>query len=91
MKQDSGGDNTAGHVQSFLDCMRTREKPTADLETVGHPSSALCHLGNAAWRAGRSLKFDPETYTFTNDKEANQYLTRPHYREPWSLPEINQI
>jgi len=86
--EEAGGDATVAHAENFLACMRTREKPAADLETVGHPSSLLCHLGNAAWRAGRSLRFDPETYTFRGDEEANRFLTRPEYREPWVLPKI---
>ena len=88
VKQMSAGYNDVGHAQNFLDCMRSRNKPNADLETVGHPSSLLCHLGNAAWRAGRTLRFDPATYTFTGDADANQYLTRPEYRQPWVLPKI---
>jgi len=88
VKEMSAGYNDVGHAQNFLDCMRTRKKPTADLETIGHPSSLLCHLGNAAWRTGRTLHFDPATYTFTGDADANQYLTRPEYRAPWVLPKI---
>jgi predicted dehydrogenase len=83
--------NDVDHVQNFLECMRTRAKPAADLETVGHPSSVLCHLGNAAWRAGRTLHFDQSTYTFTGDPDANQYLTRPEYRKPWVLPKISDV
>ena len=67
-----------------------RGKPTADLETVGHPSSLLCHLGNAAWRSGRTLRFDPATYTFTGDADANQFLTRAEYRKPWLLPKLSE-
>jgi len=89
--EEDGGDATVAHVENFLACMRTRERPAADLETVGHPSSLLCHLGNAAWRAGRSLCFDPETYTFGGDEEANQFLTRPEYRKPWGLPKIAEL
>lgn len=87
----SGSYNDAGHAQNFIDCMHSRERPAADLETVGHPSSVLCHLGNAAWRAGRSLRFDRETYSFVGDAEANQYLTRPEYRAPWRLPKIDEV
>ncbi len=89
--EDSGGDDTQKHVQNFLDCCRNREKPTADLETVGHPSSVLCHLGNAAWRAGNSLNFDPQNYSFSNDEEANQFRTRAEYRKPWTLPKLSEI
>jgi predicted dehydrogenase len=97
---DADGNGVAGetaaletdpHVRDFLECVRTRNRPAADLETVGHVSSALWHLGNAAWRAGRSLRFDPDSYTFTGDAEANRYLTRPEYRAPWLLPTVDEV
>jgi predicted dehydrogenase len=91
VSEATGSDNTAGHVRNFLDCLRSRAKPNADLETVGHPSSLLCHLGNAAWRAGRTLRFDAETYTFRDDPDANRLLTRPAYRPPWVLPNIEAL
>lgn len=94
--QDSARYNDVGHAQNFIDCMRTRDKPTADLETIGHPSSVLCHLGNIAWRTGRTVQFNPETYTFLGDDNgldhaANQYMTRAEYRPPWTLPAISQL
>ena len=55
VKQVLGGSNDEAHVRNFLDCLRSRARPAADLETVGHASSLLCHLGNAAWRAGRTF------------------------------------
>ena len=82
-----GSNHEADHVQNFLDCVKSRRKPNADLETVGHPSSVLCHAGNIAWRVGRTVKLDPETETF-DDREANELLTRPEYRKPWLLPEV---
>jgi hypothetical protein len=92
IKEEAGAyDNDVAHARNFLDCIRSRQRPRADLETVGHPSSLLCHLGNAAWRAGRTLKFDAETYTFTGDSDANQYLTRAEYRKPWQLPKIAEL
>ena len=91
VKEEKGGAGDLTHVRNFLDCMRSRGKPAADLETIGHPSSLLCHLGNAAWRAGRTLRFDSATYTFTGDADANQYLTRPEYRKPWVLPKVSDV
>ena len=41
---------------------------------------------NAAWRAGSTLHFDPATYTFPQEPEANQFLTRAEYRKPWVYP-----
>jgi len=89
--EDSGGYNLAGHAQNFIDCMHSRNRPAADLETVGSVSSMLCHLGNAAWRAGRTLRFDAENYRFIGDDDANRYLTRPEYRAPWKLPSPDQV
>ena len=81
------GDATP-HVRNFLDCVKSRQKPNSDLETVGHPASLLCHTGNIAWRVGRTLNIDPATETFVSDDEANALRTRPVYREPWKLPEV---
>ncbi len=85
--EDRGRYDNSAHAVNFLDCMRTRKRPHADLESVGHPSSLLCHLGNAAWRSGRPVRFDPESYDF-GSPEANRFRTRPEYRKPWLLPEI---
>jgi predicted dehydrogenase len=84
----SGAD--AAHVRNFLDCMRSREKPNADEETVGRLSSLLCHMGNVAWRVGRTVKFDYDAYKFTDD-EANQFRTRAEYRAPWTLPKPEDV
>ncbi|MBX3411413.1 MAG: Gfo/Idh/MocA family oxidoreductase [Pirellulales bacterium] len=91
LREEKGEQNEIGHAQNFIDCMHSRGRPVADLETVGHPSSALCHLGNIAWRVGRTVKFDPATYTFPGDDEANRYLTRAEYRAPWTLPTLDNV
>ena len=74
------------HQDNFLECVRTRRLPNADVET-GHQSTLLCHMANIAWRAGdRTLEFDAESETFRNAPEANRYLQRT-YRAPWKIPE----
>ena len=70
------------HYQNFIDCMRSREQPNADI-AIGHISTALCHLGNIATRTGRNFKFNQQTETIEGDAEANQLLTR-EYRQHWS-------
>ncbi len=84
-----GGDSHAGpHVQDFIDCVKTRNKPYCDLETVGHPASVLCHAGNISARLGRSLVLDATSETFVGDEEANGLRTRAAYRKPWTLPDV---
>jgi len=84
----SGDNSGVTHIQNFIDCVKSRKKPNADLETVGHISSMLCHAGNISWRVGRKLVLDPQTETFVGDDEANRLRTRPEYRKPWLLPEV---
>ena len=91
LREAPGSNENGPHVRDFLTCMRTRRRPTADLETVGAPSSLLCHLGNAAWRLGRTVRWQSETGDFGADTEANELLTRASYREPWRLPAVEQV
>lgn len=86
--QGAGENGGASHMRNFLDCMRSRKRPNADLETVGHPSSILCHAANVSWRLGRQVQLDPETELFVGDDQANALRTRPVYRKPWELPTV---
>jgi hypothetical protein len=52
----------------------------------GHFSTTLCHLGNIAYRVGRSVKFDGAKEQCVGDNEADGLLRRK-YRAPYSLPE----
>ncbi len=79
----AGGD----HFKNFIDAVVSRDtsKQNGPVETL-HLSSGLAHLGNIAYRIGRTLTFDPKTKKFVNDKEATAMLTRK-YRAPYTLPE----
>ena len=48
-------------------------------------------LGNAAWRAGRTIRRDRPTYTCIGEAEATGYLERANYRKPWTLPTLAQL
>ena len=91
VQEEACADHTRAHVANFVACMRTRERPSADLETVGHPSSMICHLGNLAWRVGHTVKFDASQRDFGEDKAASQFITREEYRKPWILPKIDAL
>ncbi|OWK47186.1 Gfo/Idh/MocA family protein [Fimbriiglobus ruber] len=74
------------HVRNFLACIKSGKLPNADIE-IGHKSTRLCHLGNIAYRTGRTLKFDAETETITGDADANKLLGR-EYRKGFELPTV---
>jgi predicted dehydrogenase len=71
------------HHGDFLNCVRGRTRPIADVE-IGHRSATVCHIGNIAMLLGRKLQWDPVKEQFVNDDEANRYLSRP-MRSPWHL------
>jgi predicted dehydrogenase len=54
----SDGDQTIHHVANFLECMRTRALPNADV-LIGHRSAQASHLANIAYVQKRRIKFDP--------------------------------
>jgi predicted dehydrogenase len=70
------------HHANWLECIRTRARCVADIET-GHRSATVCHLGNIAYQLGRSLKWDPVKEEFPDDVLANRLLSRAR-REPWT-------
>jgi predicted dehydrogenase len=74
------------HMQNWIDCIRTREKPVADVE-IGHRSVTLCHLANITRWIGRRMKWDPVAERFIGDDEANRFIDRPR-RKGYELPEL---
>jgi predicted dehydrogenase len=83
-KRDAG----QSHFENFIEVLRSRKRQDlrAPIED-GHLSTSLCHLGNIAYRVGRSLKFDGTTERFVGDAEADTLLGRT-YRTPYVLPEV---
>lgn len=77
----SGGD----HIQNWYDCIKSRQRPRADVE-IGHRSATVCHLVNIARWTGRKLRWDPVKEVFVDDPDANTYLDRPR-RPGFELPE----
>lgn len=73
---------------TFIAAVRSgkREDLGVDIEE-GHLTSALCHLGNIAYRTRRSIQFDPVHEKIAGDSEASALLTR-NYRKPFVVPAI---
>jgi hypothetical protein len=82
-KEAAGEDATAEHAKNFIDCIRSRQKPAADV-AIGHRSTIVPHLGNIAYRTGRKIRWDAEQEQIIEDAEAAQLLSRQP-RKPWDL------
>lgn len=75
------------HYQNWIEAVRSRDRSKLNAEvreTV--VSTALCHLGNIAYRVGEPLRFDPHSERFVDNEIANGLLTR-RYRAPYIVPE----
>ena len=75
----------AHHVRTSSTAIRGDAKPNAEIE-IGHKSTRLCHLGNIAYRTGKTIHFDAQTET-TDNAEANKLLGR-EYRKGFELPAV---
>ena len=74
------------HIQNWLDCMRSRQRPVADVE-INHRSVSMCHTANIARWVGRKLTWDPGKEQFVGDDEANAWVDRPR-RKGFELPAV---
>ncbi len=81
-----GPEECREHLHNFFECVRSREKTTADVET-GHRATTLCHLVNICRELGRKVKWDPQAEKFIGDDEANRLLSRPR-RKGYELPDL---
>jgi len=77
---------------NFIDVVRSRkrEDQLAEVEE-GAISTMLIHLANISYRTGRTLYFDPVTYTCKGDAEATAMFTRTQYRSPFTVPNIGNV
>jgi hypothetical protein len=72
----------APHQQNFVDCVRTRKTPNADIE-AGHLSTLLVHYATISYRlGGEKLMINSETEGINGNDQAQGMLTRT-YRSPW--------
>ncbi len=84
VEHNDADDEADDHMRNFVDCIRTRKLPNADI-SIGHLSAIHCHLANIVSRTGRNLRFDQETETIVGDPQSNLYVKRI-YRTHWSTP-----
>ncbi len=82
-RQENEAEPTPLHARNFIECVRSRKKPAADVE-VGHRATLIGHLGNIAYKTGQRLDWDADREQFTNSAEANKLLHREPRRK-WDL------
>jgi predicted dehydrogenase len=86
-KPGPSGTDLGNNWANFIDVVRSRKQ--ADLFAPieeGATSTTLVHLANISYRLGRSLHFDPVSYSCKGDAEADGMFRR-EYRKPFVVPE----
>jgi predicted dehydrogenase len=78
---DQVRDQFVPHVRNFIDCVKSRALPAADLLS-SHRTAIPCHLANVALKVGRVLRWDDDKGDVASDTEASKLLTK-EYRSPW--------
>jgi predicted dehydrogenase len=69
------------HARNFLDCVKSRKRPVADVEE-GHRSTTFSLLANIALATRSRLDWDLKAERFTNSDVANDLLDY-QYQPPW--------
>src|SRR5690606_26063057 len=69
------------HHGNWLGAIQGKNELLSPVE-IGHRACSVCLVSHVAMKLGRKLEWDPAKEEFVNDKEANQYLSRPQ-RKPW--------
>ncbi len=71
------------HKTDWISCIRSRQRPIADVE-IGAHSVIACHLLNFGYRYGQSFKWNGEKMDFADGTGNAAWLTR-EYRDPWKV------
>ena len=84
MQMKSVNDSHFDHVRNFLDCVKSRQRPIADI-AIGHRSTSVCLLGNVAFRSKERIEWDVKNQKLiSGGATAQQHISR-NYRAPWKL------
>jgi hypothetical protein len=71
------------HALHFVESLRSRKTPNADIE-IGHRSTSVALLGNIAMKTGKKLRWDAKKEDFVGAPDASTLLTRT-LRKPYDL------
>jgi predicted dehydrogenase len=72
------------HVANFFDCVRSRKRPNADVET-GHRATIVGHVGNIAYRTGQKLHWNAAEEDFQGAAAEARAMLTSTYRKPWDM------
>lgn len=75
------------HWRDFLDCMKSRGKPRADLDSVAQ-TTTCCHLINAALLSGEKVRYDKDSRDIVGRSGKSTLAYTRDYRSGYELPQV---
>jgi predicted dehydrogenase len=72
-----------GHHQQWIEACKTGSSTGSDFQYAG-PFTEIVLLGNVAYRAGKSVTYDPESMRIVDAPDANPLLSK-EYRKGWEV------
>lgn len=81
-KDRAMGEMNMPHWKNFIECIKTRERPTSEIETCVR-SSTVCILANLSMRHKTWLDWDDANWTVRQN--AVKPFLKAKYRAPWKL------
>jgi len=76
---------TTGHWTNFLECVKSRQRPRADLSSVAQ-TTIVCHMANIAAQAGETLHWDNTKMDLVGKVGKNSTAYQREYRKGYTLP-----
>jgi len=74
------------HWRDFVDCVKSRSKPRADIGSVAQ-TTIVCHLSNVALSSGEIVKWDAAKHDIAGKAGKNCLAYHRPYRKGYKLPE----
>jgi predicted dehydrogenase len=84
MELKDPNENLPEHVRNFVDCVKSRKRPAADIEQ-GHRATSACLLGNIAYRTKERMVWDAADQKLLQGGPEAKKLLSAEYRDPWKL------
>ncbi len=84
LPKEGAAPQESDHWRNFLDCVKSREKPRADLDSAGQ-TTMVCHLSNMALYSGKTVKFDKNKMEVVGREGKDTLPYDRRYRKGYSL------
>ncbi|HVL39115.1 MAG TPA: Gfo/Idh/MocA family oxidoreductase [Fimbriimonadaceae bacterium] len=78
------GPAPGNHWRNFVDCVKSRQMPVADLASVAQ-TTIVCHLVNASQFSGQTVRWDKQRMDLVGREGRSTIAYDRPYRRPYSL------